>query len=107
MAIVAVLKNQAARMKDTLVLQPILWLVIASQKVLATKRNHVARVMMLSAKEKKRKDARRKIAVKSKTFCNFRFRLIILCRIQIKGRVYGLFRVLTNEKIGVDKLKYL
>ena len=96
--IVVVLKNQVAHMKDTLVLQQILWLVIASQKVLATKRNHVARVMLLSVKERKRKDARRKIAVKSKTFRNFRFRLIIPYRIQIKGRVYGLFRVLNNQK---------
>ena len=63
--------------------------------------------MLLSAKEKKRKDARRKIAVKSKTFRNFRYPLIIPYRIQIKGRVYGLFRVLTNEMFDVDKLKYL
>ena len=101
MAIVAVLKNQAAHMKDTLVLQQIHWLDIASLRDLAAKEN------LQSVRAKRWKDARRKIAVKSKTFRKFRYTLIIPYRIKIKGRFYGLFRVLTNEMFDVDKLKYL
>jgi len=101
MEIVAVLKNQAAHMKDILALQLIHWLDIASLKDLAAKEN------LPSVRVWRRKVVRRKIAAKSKTFRNFKNRLIIPYRIQIKGRDYGLFRILTNEEFGVDKLKYL
>ncbi len=107
MAIVVLLRNQPARMKDILAPLQILWQVIASLKVHVKKRDLAARVMLVSVKEKKRKDARRKIAVKSKPFRKCRYSPILPYRIQIKGRVYGLFRVLTNEMFDVEKLKYL
>ncbi len=59
MEIVAVLKNLAAHMKDILVLQPILWLVIASLRVLAAREN------LPSVRVWRRKDVRKRTAVKS------------------------------------------
>ncbi len=65
MAIVVHPKNPLARTKDILALLLIHWLDIANQKVLATKKNHVVKEMRPSVKAKRRKDARKKIAVKS------------------------------------------
>ena len=101
MAIVAHLRNLHAHMKDILALQLIHWLDIASLRDLVVKENHPI------AKEKGWKDARKKIAVKSKSINKCRYIRIIHYKVSIKGRVYGPFRIFNNEEFGVDKFKYL
>ncbi len=71
MEIVVRQRNRVVLMRVMPVLQPIHWQGIASQKFLVTKKSLVVKEMHPSVKEKRKKVASRKIAVRSNksVFC--------------------------------------
>ncbi len=65
MEIAVLLKNQVVLMMDMPARLLIHWRDIVSQRALVKRKNLVVKVMQPSVREKRRKDVRRRIAVKS------------------------------------------
>jgi hypothetical protein len=101
-------RNRLVPTKDILALLQILWLVIAKWKVLATRKNlvtkvvlakrkkHAVKVMLLIVKAKRKRDARRRIVVKSLTKSSE--------IIHEKDCESGPFFCWSNDKFNVDNI---
>lgn len=61
-------KNHLVPMRVIHVHHLILWLVIANQRALATRKSLVAKVMLQNVRGKRKRDVRKRIAVRSKNF---------------------------------------
>ncbi len=61
-------RSQLVPTTDKLVHQLILWLVIANHRALVTRKSLAAKVMLQNVREKRKKDVRKRIAVRSKNY---------------------------------------
>jgi hypothetical protein len=59
-------RSQLVPTTDKLVHQLILWRVIANQRALVTRKSLAAKVMLQNVREKRKRDVRKRIAVRSK-----------------------------------------